>query len=311
MKVVYKFLELLIAGFGIYLAIIPHRLFYWHIVGLSSLIYYFDKRRYANAYCNLNFIYGNNMNEELKKSIIRRCYQNFVFVILESVRLPYLNKKRYLNRFVFNNKENLFSLLHEGKSVVLVSAHYGYWEALGTAIPLQMQKENIFYQMSSLGRLTEVAFIDKMLRRRREIFNVKLINKKGAFRELLKMYTHAKVGTGILIDQNIDKDEGIEIEFLNKKATQTTITSIISRRFGCALVPILIDFNEDYSKFVLDISEAIYCEKTSDMQKDIYDCTQKQVQIIEQKIKEKPSSWLWFHKRWKTFYKEIYNSPLS
>ena len=311
MKIVNKFLEILVAGFGIYLALIPHWLFYWHIVGLASLIYCFDRRRYADAYCNLKFIYGDNMTEEAKRNIIKRCYQNFVFVILESVRLPYLNKKHYLSRFEFKNKENLFSLLHEGRSVVLVSAHYGYWEALGTAIPLQMQKENIVYEMSSLGRLTEIDFVDKMLRRRREIFNVRLINKKGAFRELLKMYAHTKVGTGILIDQNIDKDEGIEMEFLGKRATQTTITSIISRRFGCALVPILIDFNKDYSKFVLDISKPIYCEKTSDMQKDIYECTQKQIHVIEQKIKENPSSWLWFHKRWKTFYKEIYNSLSS
>lgn len=305
MRIIYWFLERLVALFGMYLAAIPHRLFYVHILFFSTLVRWIDKRRHLDAKNNLKFIYG-ECDSDIAKELIRRCYENFVFVVLESIRLPYLNKERYLKRFEFKGKENLFSLLRQGKNVVLVSAHYGYWEALGTAIPLQLQKEGIDYEMASLGRLTEVEFVDRMLRKRREIFNVRLINKKGAFRELLKLYTHSKVGTGILIDQNISKEEGIEMDFLGKRAMQTTITSILSRRFDCALVPILIDFNRDYSQFTIHITSPIYCEKTSDMKEDIRICTQKQVRVIEEKIQENPSSWLWFHKRWKSFYGEIY-----
>lgn len=309
MKLLYLFLEGFIVMIGIFLAKIPHGLFFRIIKAVAFLLRRFDKRRYFNAKANLDFVFGDSYTTEQKNKIIERCYQNFVFVILESIRVPYLNKKKYLSRFEFHGKENLFELLRENKSVVLVSAHYGYWESLGTAIPLQMQQElenHKNYKMFSLGRLTNFDFINKMIIKRRETFGVRLIDKKGAFKQLLKIYSTDIVGTGILVDQNISLSEGVEISFFDKKATQTSITAILSRRFDAYLVPILIDFNEDYSKYTLCIYPAIKTPHTSDMQQDILQTTQLQAKIIEDKIRENPSSWFWFHKRWKTFYPELY-----
>ncbi|WP_104697517.1 MULTISPECIES: lipid A biosynthesis lauroyl acyltransferase [unclassified Helicobacter] len=311
MKILFGFFEFLIDVVGFILAKIPHCLFYGVIKALASLLRFLDKKRYKNARANLDFVFGDTYTTEQKKQIIKRCYENFVFVILESIRLPFLNKDAYLKRFDFQGKDNLFSLLKENKKVVLVSAHYGYWESLGTAIPLQMQKELQNYKnydMFSLGRLTNFDFINQMIIKRREIFNVRLIDKKGAFRKLLKIYSASNaVGTGILIDQNMSKDEGIEIDFLAKKATQTPITSILSRRFDVYLVPILIDFNKDYSKYTMHIYPSIQTPQTSNMQQDILEATIAQVKIIENAIKTNPSNWFWFHKRFKSFYPEIYS----
>lgn len=292
---------------GFYLASIPHRVFYWHIRFFGAFFRYVDRRRFANAMENLDFIFKDSMDISKKKEIIKRGYCNFAFLILESIRLPFLDKEKYLSRFSFIGEENLFSLLREGRNVVLVSAHFGYWEALGTAIPLRLKKEGLFYKMYSLGRLTGIEMIDSILRNRREIFNVTLIDKKGAFKKLLRIYTQSKVGTGILIDQNVDPNEGIEMDFLGKRATQTSITSIISRRFQCALIPVLIDFNEEYSRFILHIHDGIYCDKSEDLHEDIRRCTQKQIEIIERHIRSNPSSWLWFHKRWKSFFPNLYS----
>ena len=294
---------------GFFLAKIPHFGFLLCVKGLSFLFFALDRRRYKDAMANLNFVFGESYSHAQKHAIIKRCYQNLAFIILESVRLPYLDREKYLARFDFEGKEFLFDLLSEEKKVVLVSAHYGYWEALGTAIPLQMQKElpnHANYEMFSLGRLTDFASVNEMIIKRRETFGVKLIDKKGAFKQLLKIYTRNAVGTGILIDQNISLSEGVEIEFFGKRATQTTITSVLSRRFDAYLVPILIDFNADYTRFKICISAPIKAQQTSDMQRDILEATCLQAQIIEDKIKENPASWFWFHKRWKSFYPEIY-----
>lgn len=309
MKLLYKLAEYLIEWLGFILAKIPHFLFYRNIVFLAFLIRLFDTRRYKNALANLNFIFGESYTKEQKYAIIKRCYQNFVFIILESIRLPYLNPEKYAKRFKFNGKHFLFDLLKENKKVVLVSAHYGYWEALGTIIPMQMQKEldnHTNYTMYSLGRLTKFDFINKMMIKRREVFKVKLIEKKGAFKQLFKIYTNEIVGTGILIDQNISLSEGIEIEFLGKRSTQTTITSVLSRRFDAYLIPILIDFNADYSQYDFNIYQPLQTPKTTNIQEDILETTKLQVKIIEDKIRQNPSSWFWFHKRWKTFYPNLY-----
>ncbi len=309
MLIMRQFAKGLIAILGFVLAKMPHFLFYWLVCFFAWIAYIFDKRRYQNALANLNFVFKETYTQEQKHAIIKRCYQNFMFVILESIRLPYLNQEKYLKRFQFKGKEFLFDLLEQNKKVVLVSAHYGYWESLGTAIPLQMQKEldnYANYHMYSLGRLTGFDFVNEMIINRREIFGVKLINKNGAFKQLFRIYAHEILGTGILVDQNISIHEGIEIEFFGKRATQTTIASVISRRFDAYLVPILIDFNQDYSKYTIHIYEAFKTAHSANTQEDILQATKMQAKIIEEKIKENPSSWFWFHKRWKTFYPEIY-----
>ncbi|CBG39517.1 lipid A biosynthesis lauroyl acyltransferase [Helicobacter mustelae] len=309
MPLVSLIFKAMIALFGFVLAKIPHCMFYAMICALGFLARMLDKRRYQDAMKNLDFIYGEEYSREQKRAIIKRCYRNFVFVLLESIRLPYLNVEKYFARFEFHGKENFFSLLRQNKNVVLISAHYGYWESFGTAVPLAINKDvenHKDYQFYSLGRLTDFAFVNEMIIKRREIFGVKLIDKKGAFKKLLKIYQTKNIGTGILVDQNISINEGVEVEFMGKRATHTTIASVISRRFGVNMVPILIDFNEDYSHFVVHVLPAFCCENTQDMQQDILSCTQKQAQIIESMIRKNPASWFWFHKRWKSFYPELY-----
>lgn len=311
MKILYVLLNGFAMCFGFILAKVPHKLFYYSICGIAFLASVIDKRRFNDAMANLDFVFGETYSKEQKIAIVKQCYKNFVFVLLESMRLPYIDREVYLKRFEFKGKENLFDLLRQNRSVVLVSAHYGYWESLGSAIPLQIQKElenHKNYEYFSLGRLTDFEIINKMIIHRREIFGVKLIDKKGAFKQLIKIYSSKVAGTGILVDQNISKTEGIEVDFFGKRATHTTIASILSRRFDADLVPILIDFNEDYSRFTINILDSFKTPHTSDMQADILACTQKQADIIETMIRKKPSSWFWFHKRWKSFYPEIYNS---
>ena len=308
-NILYKIFEIPIIVFGFYLAKIPHCLFYSHIKSLAWLLRKCDKRRYKDALANLDFAFENTLSTKEKQQIIKRCYRNFVFVILESIRLPYLNPHTYYQRFCIQNKDLLFDILKKDTSLIMLSAHYGYWEALGTIFPMEINKDfgNFRdYGIYSLGRLTGIDFIDQMIIKRREIFNVGLINKTGAFKKLLKLYASKPTAVGILVDQNISQSEGIEIDFFSKRATHTTIASILSRRFDIPIVPVLIDFNENYSSFSVQISEPFKTPNTQDMQRDIQESTQKQALILENAIRKNPSSWFWFHKRWKTFYPEIY-----
>jgi len=47
-------------------------------------------------------------------------------------------------------------------------------------------------------------------------------------------------------------------------------------------------------------------EKTDNIEKDILTHTQKQAKITEDVIKKYPQQWLWIHRRWKKYYKNIY-----
>ena len=289
---------------GYSLAKTPHWLFLGHIKVLALLMRIFDRRRFKDAKANLDFVYGESMNEVDKKALIRTCYENFAFVLLETIRVPFIPLEEHTKRFHFVDEDYLLHTLQKDKGAVVISAHYGYWEAIANVLPPRYSWCN----MASLGRLTSFDFINQMIIARREVQNVIFIDKKGAFKHLLKLYSEKNPLAGILVDQNISENEGIWIEFFGKKATHTTIASVISRRFGMGIVPVMISIGERYKDFEVRFYPPIYCEKTEESAADILQATQAQANVIEAAIKAKPQDWFWFHKRWKSGYKEIYTS---
>ena len=159
--------------------------------------------------------------------------------------------------------------------------------------------------MASLGRLTQFSAINELIIQRREMQNVKFIDKKGAFKHLLKLYGAENALAGILVDQNISASEGVWVEFFGKKATHTTIASVLSRRFNVGIVPVMIEIKENYKSFEVRFHPPIYCKKSEDSTQDILEATQAQADAIEKAIRAKPQDWFWFHKRFKSAYQEL------
>jgi KDO2-lipid IV(A) lauroyltransferase len=53
-------------------------------------------------------------------------------------------------------------------------------------------------------------------------------------------------------------------------------------------------------KFKVSVSKPIEIEKTGNLEKDVFNLTQRYTAIIESHIRENPHEWLWIHRRWKT-----------
>lgn len=285
-----------------FLAILPHRLFLGCVDFLTFIFRTFDTRRYKDAMNNLDFVFQESKTQEEKRTILHRCYRNFAFVLLQALRSIYLDKEKHFKDFEFENLHYLTDCVKAGKSAVMISAHFGYWEAIGSALPRFAQG----YGRYSLGRLTQFDAINQLIIQSREAFGVKLINKKGALKTLLKLYTQSKQIAGIIIDQNVSESEGVWVKFFDKDVTHTPVASILSRRFGIEILPVFIDMNEDYTRFKVIFCEPFACSSLGDTQQDILEATQKQATLTQRIIEQSPSSYFWFHKRFKSKYPHIY-----
>lgn len=298
-----KFFKCFVDILGFCLAKMPHWLFMCCVSMLAWIMSKIDRRRHRDARANLDLVYGEDMDNAQKEAIIKRCYKNFAFVLLESIRVPFIPMEEHSARFDFVDEKYILESLARDGSAVLVSAHFGYWEAMASVLPPRYHWCN----MASLGRLTAFKAINEMIIARRELQHVKFIDKKGAFKHLLKLYSGKNALAGILIDQNMSESEGIWVEFFGKKVTHTTIASVLSRRFGVGVVVVMIGISEDYRRFEVRFYEPIYCEKSEDSVDDIFRATQAQARTIETAIAHKPQDWFWFHRRFKSAYGEIYN----
>ena len=106
-------------------------------------------------------------------------------------------------------------------------------------------------------------------------------------------------GIAILIDQNVQAQDGIFVDFFGCAAATTTVAAALAVRTGCALLPSHTVVGRD-GRYRLVYDPIVRWSPSGDRQADIACLTQQLTSTIEGWIREAPEQWLWLHKRWKT-----------
>ena len=254
------------------------------INALGNLGYVFDKKRKNDICVNLNLAFPEKSYTE-KQKIIKNVYKNFARNLVEFIENKNLTQKELLEKIEFIGFENLTY------PVIFVTAHFGNWEILPIAFGSKFDKINIVYR-----KLDNLKLNEEIVKNRNR-FNVNVIEKKGALRNLI-LALKRKENVGLLVDQNTAKNEGIETTFFGKKVLQTPSAAILSKRFN---IPIVMAFAlPKGKKWQIIIKDIFYTD-------DIQESVNRQAKVIEDMIRQYPEEYYWFHKRFKYFYEREYD----
>ncbi len=265
---------------------------------MAWIVYRLDKKHRKIIKTNLDFAYGDSLNISEKMRIEKKCYKNLVYFLADFVKNQGITKEELSAKVEFENSEILKDAIKKGKKIILITAHYGNWELISFCIAA------FFGSVTGVGRKLEDSSMDKILRKNREQFDIKVIEKRGAMRGMIKTLRKNRI-LGLLVDQNTAENEGVLVDFFDKKARQTHSTAILSRKMNALIIPAFITTN-DYKKYKITFYDKIEPIKSENAKEDIQKMTQLQADIIEKAIRKKPDEWFWFHKRWKNQYEEIY-----
>lgn len=266
-------------------------------IGIARLLYRIDKRRKKIAYINLDFAYGDSLSQEEKTAIVKGCYENLTLNLLEFIRNLEMDKETFTEKITYKNLEIVEKAMAEKRRIIFITAHYGFWEFAPPAIAM-------LCPVTGVGRPLGMKALDDILRASREKFGVRLLDRKGAMKGLMKSLKEDR-NIGILVDQNTASNEGVLIDFFGKKARHIPTAAVLARKFDALIIPAFID-SDDKEHFTFTFYEPIITAKTEDAEKDILESVQKQADITEQVIRQNPKEWFWFHRRWKNQYEEIY-----
>lgn len=264
---------------------------------VANLLYRIDKRRKKIAYINLDFAYGDSITLEEKTAIVKGCYENLTLNLLEFIRNLEINKETFMQKITYKNAHIVEKAMNENKKIIFITAHYGFWEFSPPAIAM-------LCPVTGVGRPLGMKALDDVLRLSREKFGVRLLDRKGAMKGLVKSLKEGR-NIGLLVDQNTASNEGILVNFFGKKARHIPTAAVLARKFDALIIPAFID-SEDKEHFTFTFYEPIVTEKSDDAEKDILESVQKQADITEKVIRQNPKEWFWFHRRWKNQYEEIY-----
>ena len=269
--------------------------------GLAKFAYTISKKHQKVINNNLDLAFDKKLTLEKKKEIGLGAFRNLVDTTFGIMRRDNMAKEEVIRNVTFENDEIVKRYQQEGKAFIFITGHQGNWELLSQSIAIHFE-----LTLVGVGRELDSKLMDEVLKENRERFNVEMVYKKGAMKGCIRAISQKKT-VGILVDQHLPLEQSINVDFFNHKVTHTPIASILSRKFGIDLIPAFIS-TDDYKNYVVKIYEPIKSLKTENQEEDLRLLTIAQANAMETAIREHPKEWFWMHKRWKEFYKTIYEN---
>lgn len=253
-----------------------------------------SKRRSGIVAKNLKIAYPHYTAEEIS-ALTRAISRHFSTVFIEIITV-FVKKQpeKILKKVEILHSEVLERALDKKKGVILFSAHFGNWELIPLILSRQLNQK-----VNSVAREMNNPLVEKKVKQFRKYMGSELIYKRNSIRTILKRLEKNGI-VYLLIDHNTIAREGVFVDFFGKPASTVTSVSQLHLKRAIPIIPIFIHYEKD--KIVLELLEEIDEASTStgNQKEDILRLTQRCTSLIEEKIKQYPEQWFWFHNRWKT-----------
>lgn len=270
---------------------LPLRVLYVFSDFFYLIIYYIVGYRKKVARKNIEKSFPEKSKKELRR-IERRFFRYFCDLFIETFYEMHMSKKEVLRRMDLGDVDLILEQYAKGKSIMLMSAHYGNWEwatAFALKLPEDMQIYNVY------KRLNNKKFDNFMLEIRSK-FNAQSVEIHNLLRTMVNLRKEGRVSVfGMISDQspwvgNINHWN----TFLNQDTPVITGTEQLAKKFDYPVFYIHIHrVKRGYYKFEY-IPVSLEPTLTSE-----FEISNKYMEILEQKIKAVPEYWLWTHNRWK------------
>ena len=257
---------------------------------LGRLYYMIIKKQRERAVRQM--MQGLSISEKEARKIVRASFVNLAQNMLEILYMPKLNRENLHKYIEIEHLERLRDALAEGHGVVVLTGHIGTWEWLSAAFSLSG------LPVTAIAKTQPNAEYSRVLDDLRATIGAEIFSRGTS--ELLAAGRALKNGKilGFLADQDAGPG-GAFIEFLGKTAATPLGPAVFSRKFRAPVVPAFILRRPD-GKHTVRVYERMEYVDTGDTEKDLYDLTVRMTRLMEEVIRENPTQWLWFQKRWNT-----------
>lgn len=273
--------------FGLVRAL-PHKAARGAGAAVGSLAHRLDARHRNVALANVAAALP-ELDEAARRRLVRDCFRHFGGMAFDRLSMTRFGAEQICRRVRLEGWDHLLRAERQSRGVLLLTAHFGSWEMLGDPVSLYRGPSH------AIARPADNPYLDRRVRRLRERFGVVTVNRRGA---ALKTARALKRGerVWILADQRVQPHEGIQLPFLGRPATTSTLAASLAVRYGTPAVPIFC-YPEPRGRFRIVVRPAIEAAGTA--KGDIAALTARYVAATEAEIRRRPEMWLWMHDRWR------------
>ncbi|ODS37829.1 MAG: hypothetical protein A7316_08945 [Candidatus Altiarchaeales archaeon WOR_SM1_86-2] len=258
---------------------------------IGKLFYYFRVRRNV-AMTNLDIVYGDKKSTEEKDHIYRESMINCGRLIINYMRLPYMDESFWRDKCEWKNEYVLQEALNRKKGALLISGHIGMMDLAGGKLGMSG------YPVAVVGKRIRNPVLDKLFVDIRNSMNLGTIKHRDSMKRILEGIRRGEA-IAMALDQNMKPSQGVFINWMGRIASSVRSAAYVAKKTGAPVIAGYL-FQKGPDRFELVATEEVHWEPyPDDPEKEILMNTQKQSDAIQKIIYEHPELWFWIHRRWK------------
>ena len=188
----HKLIFYISAPFIWLLSKLPFPILYLISNGLYYLLFYIIGYRKTVVLNNLKLTFPEKSISELKE-IRKRFFKHFTDLFIESIKSFSISEKEIKKRYRFKNPEIINEVAKEGKSIILLGAHYAKWEWI-TSIPFVLNID-VFAAYTKL----ENKHFEKVIKKNRTKYGITGFKTTDFIKYMMTNIKNKKQGLYILL----------------------------------------------------------------------------------------------------------------
>ena len=136
-----------------------------------------------------------------------------------------------LARVEFDGEERARLAYAQGKGVLFITGHFGFWELHAMVHALRLEPIGV------LARALDNPQLNRLLEQIRQRTGNTVIYRRGTIRRVMRTL-QAGHGVAVLIDQHIMSRDAIYVDFFERPAATTSAVAALALRTGAPVVPV-------------------------------------------------------------------------
>ena len=260
--------------------------------GLGRVVFHLDRRHQRIALGNLAMAFPGRSEDE-RKALAKQVFAHFGSVLFELLRFGHYSREEMLAAVDFDGDERARTAYEQGRGVLFITGHFGYWEMQAIAHPL------VLPPMQLLARPLDNPALHRWLEDTRCMTGNGVIYRKGAVRRVLRALERNEV-VAIMIDQHIQNADAVMVDFFNRPAATTSALAALALRTGAPVIPV-VALPQPGGRFRMIYDHPVEPPVVEPGHEDeaIRVFTQRCTDVLEMYVRRYPHLWLWMHRRWR------------
>ena len=251
-------------------------------IRIARFGYYLLSLRKKDSLKNIATAFPEKSDSE-QNMILKKTYSFFAKSFMQFLSLP--KSYRYVDIEV-EGQELLDGALEKGHGIILATGHFSKWEIMSAWLGYSG------YPCVAVAQRQKNRGADIFFREFREITGMRIIYRKSSLKNMYRILKENKIL--ILASDQDAKQRGVFVNFFNKPASTPKGVARFHLETGSDIFFISC-YIEQNGKHKLQIQPVV-----PEGESTVKSITQAFTTLLEEKVREFPEQYFWFHRRWKT-----------